>query len=157
MASAGLQSSGRTMNATAYPDFIYKAGITDFLTTVPTVPQDADKDNAVALLGSSPLGVVLVVESPQSQRVTGIITKSDLVKLTRKPPPVLAKDLVPPEGVVGIHSDAKLWQLLRIINGDNKRNMILKQVPVIDKEGNALGVVTRDSLREMIDSVAAKY
>ena len=145
------------MNAATYPDFIYKAGITDFLTAVPTVPQNADRDEAIARLGSSPLGVVLVVESPQSQRVTGIITKSDLIKLTNSPPPAKARDLVTSEGVVGIRSDAKLWQLLRIINGDNKRNMILNQVPVVDHEGNALGVVTRDSLRERIDVVAAKY
>jgi CBS domain-containing protein len=145
------------MDATTYPAFIYKAGITDFLTRVPTVPENATKDEAVSKIGSSPLGVVLVVESPQSERVTGIITRSDLARLSRQPPPTRAIDLATDKDVVGIRSDAKLWQLLRIINGDNKRNQILNQVPVVDNNGRALGVVSRDSLRAMMDTVAAKY
>jgi len=152
-----LSRIGNDMNAATYPPFIYQAGITDFLTKVPTIAETADKDAAVDLLSSSPQGVILVVDSPTSKKVTGIITKSDLARLNRKPPPVTAKDLATFEGVVGIRSDAKLWQLLRIINGDNKRNVILNQVPVVDNDGQALGVVTRDMIRDKIESVAAMY
>lgn len=145
------------MGPSSYPPFIYKAGITDFLAQVPMVFEDADKDEALAAIGETPHGVVLLVDKPNSRKVTGIITQFDLRRLSQEPRPTKAKDLATYQGVVGIRGDAKLWQLLRLINGDNKRGMSLDQVPVVDYQGNALGVVTRDLIREKIDSVAASF
>jgi hypothetical protein len=53
--------------------------------------------------------------------------------------------------VVAIANGAQLWQMLKIMNGENKSRKLVDTLPVVDKETKIpLGVIRRETLRESL-------
>jgi CBS domain-containing protein len=89
-----------------------------------------------------------------TKELAGILTTSDLQKLERIDAQQFAsktaKDLATTSGVVGVKVDAMLWQLLRLINGDNSTRRPFDRVPVLDDRKNIVGLISRDRLNEQM-------
>jgi len=145
-----MSSANRT------PEYVYTTDISQFIDySVPQLEEAAPIQEAIAAIGRSPGGAVLL-HKPNSRQLGGIITVSDLAKLEKFGPQdwihKQAKDLATTSGVIGIKYDAKLWELLRLINGVNSRKRPLDQVPVVDADKQIIGLIDRESLnRRMVE------
>lgn len=107
---------------------------------------------AAAYLAKSPVHVVLVTR-PNSKHLIGVITVSDLQKMDSEPPPEDAGHLATTDQVIAVTSETPLGQVARILDGENSLRSPLKQVPVVNRSGDALGVITRDYLSNLLSSV----
>ena len=94
---------------------------------------------------NTPHRTVLVAD-PTTDKLAGLITSKDLTKLAEKSSGV-AKDIASSGNVVAIRNDAQVWQLLKIMNGENALGRPLDTLPVVDADGKPQGVVKRDTLR----------
>jgi CBS domain-containing protein len=137
------------------PQYVYSTDIRPFIDyDVPLIDEDAPLNQALAALGQSASHTVLL-KKPNSRQLAGIITNSDLSKLDKVTATDLtskkAKDLATTAGVVGVKHDAMLWQLLRLINGDNSYKRPFDHVPVVDSDKQVVGLIDRESLnRKML-------
>lgn len=125
---------------------VWQSGIAPFVTRdVPTVENTSPVETTLASFRATPSGSVLVVDSG-THALSGIITGSDLTKLGQSnQPPRKAEDLATQE-VVAIRESAQLWQLLKIMNGENALHRLLNNVPVVDEAGKPIGIIKRDRL-----------
>ena len=120
-----------------------ESGIAPFvMRNVPNIENTSTVDVAVANYNATPSGSVLIVDSG-THMLSGIITGSDLTKLRHSK---TAEDLATMVGVVAIKENAQLWQLLKIMNGENALNRPLNSLPVVDVAGKPVGVVQREQL-----------
>ena len=46
-----------------------------------------------------------------------------------------------------------MWQLIRIMNGENAIDKKFDQVPVLDEKNRPIGIVKRDNLRDVLSTV----
>jgi len=123
-----------------------ESGIAPFvMRDVPKIENTASIDVAVASLNATPSGSVLVVDSG-THALSGIITDSDLTKLRQGKTPEKAEDLATLVDVVAIRESAQLWQLLKMMNGENALHRSLNSLPVVDAAGKPVGVVQREQL-----------
>jgi CBS-domain-containing membrane protein len=138
------------------PDYVYTTDIRPFIEYgVPVLEEGAPLQEAIAAVGRSPSRTVLL-KRPNSRELAGIITSCDLSKIERLSPAELAqktaRDLATTSGVLGIRCDAMLWQLLRLINGDNTYKRPFDQVPVLDNDKQIVGLISREFLnRRMLE------
>ncbi len=134
---------------------IYDTPITDFISRgVETVKLTDPVKLAAQRYKSSPLQILLATND--DGRLAGVITDNDLTKLLDMKPDQEVRELATTHDVVAIRPDTELWQLLKIINGENARNMPLNAIPVVDEEKRPIGVVTRDSLRRLLPKTLAE-
>lgn len=145
--------------STPIPQYVYTTGIKPFINyDVPVLDESASLPEALAALGRSPTRTVLL-KKPNSRQLAGIITNSDLSKLGKigaaDIPTCQAKDLATTSGMVGVHYDAMLWQLLRVINGDNTLKKPFDQVPIVDNEKQIVGLISRDALNRQMEQFPA--
>lgn len=123
-----------------------ESGIAPFvMRNVPKIENTSSIDVAVASYNATPSGSVLIVDSG-THMLSGIITGSDLTKLRQSKSPEKAEDLATMVGVVAIKENAQLWQLLKIMNGENALHRPLNSLPVVDVAGKPVGVVQREQL-----------
>ncbi len=120
-------------------------------TSVPTVSETAPIDNALDSFKTSGARVLYTVD--KDGVLTGVITPSDITKLNQDPRPQTARDLATTEKIIGIKKDAELWQLIRIMNGENAIDKKFDQVPVLDEKNRPIGIVKRDNLRDVLSTV----
>ena len=138
------------------PEYVYTTPIRPFIDyNVPILEEDAPLNEALAALGRS-AGRTVLLKKPNSRQLAGIITNADLSKLERLSPDDMksktAKDLATTSGVVGVRHDAMLWQLLRLINGENTFKRPFNQVPVLDADKQVIGLIAREPLnRKMLE------
>lgn len=126
-------------------DKALESGIAPFVMgDVPRIQATDSIDTALASFKATSSGSVLVVD-PATQKLSGIITGSDLVKLHGSQSPEKAEDLAT-KRVIAIRDDAQLWQLLKIMNGENTLRRPLNSLPVVDSAGKPVGVVRREQL-----------
>lgn len=126
-------------------DKVLESSIAPFVVRdVPKVENTSSVDTVIASLKATPTGSVLVVDSG-TQELSGIVTRTDLAKLRASQPPKNADDLATKE-VIAIKNDAQLWQLLKIMNGENALQKSLSSLPVVDADGKPVGIVRREQL-----------
>ena len=111
-----------------------------------TVRKEATISEAVKLMANKPHGCVIVTEN---KKPVGIITDSDLVKsLAYKkinPESKVAKIMSSP--ATSIMHDSKLENANKIIDTKGFR-----KYPVVDKEGNLVGLVSENDVVQAINS-----
>jgi CBS domain-containing protein len=94
-----------------------------------------------------------------TKELAGILTISDLQRLERFNPSEYgtkkARDVATMSRVVGVNVDAKLDQLLRLINGENSTRRPFDRVPVLDLQKNVVGIITRHRLNEQMRQIEA--
>ncbi|MBI2510649.1 MAG: CBS domain-containing protein [Opitutae bacterium] len=133
---------------------VLQSGIAKFISAdVPTVNIDAPVQEAVDALKNSPYGAVYAVSA--DRKLAGVITSCDMIKLgtsdaTR---PKKVSELATTTKIVGIRDDAELWQLLKIMNGENSINKRLDRIPVVSADKKIVGVVDRRALRSALETV----
>ena len=126
-------------------DKVLESGIAPFVVRdVPQVENTASLDATLASFRATPSGSVLVVDSG-TRALSGIITGSDLTKLGQKNQVQNAEELATHE-IVAIRDSAQLWQLLKIMNGENALRRPLNSLPVVDADGKPVGVIKREQL-----------
>jgi len=88
----------------------------------------------------------------RDKKIIGQITLSDLNKLTVLPQPKTVLDLYSP--TISITQDAEIWQLLKIINGENSKDKLVNFIPVVrDKESKEyVGIIYRSELRDWLNN-----
>lgn len=138
-----------------WPPELLESSIGSYISTnVPTVQEGASAAEATRLM-DNPYGVVFVTDG--ENRLKGLITRNDLTKLGQVTPPRTASDLGTMQKVVAISSGAQLWQLLKIMNGENKASKTLDVLPVVDSEKKPVGVIRRETLRESLPQKIASF
>lgn len=139
-----------------WPTELLESGISSYLSVdVPTVDEAVSAPEAAKKV-ENPYGVVLVTGPNRSLK--GIITRSNLIKLTDTPPPTTALELATTDKVVAIAQEAQLWQLLKIINGENKAGKPLEVLPVVDRDTKKpIGVIRRETLRASLPEKLATF
>ena len=132
-------------------DTLLKSGIGRFvIENVPQVENTASVKVAADTYHPYPSGSMFVVDSG-TRALSGVITGDDFANLYRRgAQPQNAEDLAPKEVIVAIRRDAKLWQPLKIMNGENKLGRWLDRLPVVDAQGKPVGIVTRDRLTRVL-------
>jgi len=131
-----------------------QSGIKSYVqASVPMIGVDATTQEAVDALKASGYGTVYTV-TPE-KKLAGVITFCDLEKLSTTDAlrPKSAKDLSTDTRVVAIRENAELWQLLKIMNGENAANKRFERIPVVDSDKRLVGVVDRSSLRSALETV----
>ena len=118
---------------------------------VPTIAESATIDEAVDALKNSPLHVLYTVK--EDGALSGVITSCDLAKLNNPQKPTKALDLATTTNVIGVKQTAELWQLLKIMNGENAARKNFEQLPVLDKDNKPVGIITKVALRETLSEV----
>lgn len=126
----------------------FSSGIAPFVTyDVPRVPKTSNIKDTVASIKAAPSGSVLVVDA-STQALSGIVTENDLAKLAGGNVNS-AEDLATTE-VIAIRENAQLWQMLKIINGENMLNRPLDYLPVVDAANKPVGVINRKDLQDRL-------
>jgi predicted transcriptional regulator len=126
----------------------FSSGIAPFVTyDVSRVPKTFNIQDTVASVKSAPSGSVLVIDAG-TQALSGIVTENDLAKLVGGNINS-AEDLATKE-VVAIRENAQLWQMLKIINGENILNRPLEYLPVVDAANKPVGVINRKGLQDRL-------
>ena len=104
-------------------------------------PHDAQMGSVYAvddnglLSGKITLGAVNTLNTPGAKR------------------PATAGEMASKDGLVAVNVDAELWQLLRIMNGENSTNKKLDQIPIVDSSKKFIGVVERDQLSSALSTI----
>jgi predicted transcriptional regulator len=125
-------------------DQILESEITPYVTTgVPTVQTDSSIDDTIDKMASSEFGIVFLVNSTDG-KLLGTITYEDLTKL--KDNRARNASELATRKVVAIRKNAQLWQLLKIINGENSLCEQLDSLPVVDADSKPVGIVQRAKL-----------
>jgi len=75
------------------------------------------------------------------------LTRAILNKQETKPVLVIAETKL-----VAIKQDAELWQLLKILNGDNQQRKLLDDIPVVRENNILVGSISRDHLRTALSA-----
>ena len=138
------------------PDWLLKAmeiPIDRFITPPVLVAASESVGRTTDMLKSSPSHTVIVTRD-DSLHLVGIITSMDLMKLRNSPKTAL--DIATTSDTIAIREDAQLWQLLKMINGDNSQKRYLDVVPVVDTEGRVRGVIERENLKRTLDQFNTK-
>lgn len=132
---------------------VLQSGISKFVAAdVATVDLDAPVQAAVDALKNSRYGAVYAVT--EGRKLAGVITACDMIKFSATDkPPQKARDLATTTKVVGIRQDAELWQLLKIMNGENSINKRFDRIPVVNERKEIVGVVDRQALRAGLSDV----
>lgn len=126
-----------------------QSGIAPFVDRkVPSIESTSSIETTITSFRAAPSGSVLLYDSG-TRALSGIITGSDFTKLRQDNPPAKAEDLATTE-VVAIRDTAQLWQLLKIMNGENALNRPLDSLPVVDADSRPVGIVTRDCLMKRL-------
>jgi CBS domain-containing protein len=117
--------------------------------SIPYVPQIFEGQkvrDALIKLAESNLEVVLIVDS--SNKLKGLVTNRDLKRLAfvDQDDPV---EKLGTKDIVAIKAEAEIWQMLKILNGENRLKIKLDYLPVVDDDNRVLGIVTRRRLLEM--------
>jgi CBS domain-containing protein len=123
---------------------LLQSGIAPFVMREPPIENTSSMDTTLATFSAAPSGSVLVMDSGTHQ-LSGIITGSDMTKLRPQGAPQRAGDLATKE-VIAIKEGAKVWQLLKIMNGENAFHRQLDSLPVVDASNRPVGVVKREQL-----------
>lgn len=130
-----------------WPPFYLESSILRYLETdVPRVIEGVSVQDIAQRLESYSPGVVLMVDA--DNRLKGIITRSDLVKIAQLTGPVRAANLETRDRIVGISNTAQMWQLLKIMNGENSARRSFDVLPVLDSEKKPLGIIRRETLQQ---------
>lgn len=124
------------------------SGIAPFVMREKPIDDTVPINVAVTALKATPSGSVLLVDSGTHQ-LSGIITSGDLTKLAEENQPKTAAALATQE-VIAIRDNAQLWQLLKIMNGDNPRHQTLDYLPVVDDSNKPVGIIKREQLLNQI-------
>jgi predicted transcriptional regulator len=53
--------------------------------------------------------------------------------------------------LIAVKQSAELWQLLKIMNGENSRHSRLDVVPVVAEDKSIVGYITREDLKSKMD------
>jgi hypothetical protein len=117
---------------------VLEKSIADFVRPVPQVTTSASIEAAVDALKSSPDGFVNVVDANRTFQQH--ITMNDLIRVapgSLKPPANALELAGGSERQVAVRQDAKLWQLLKIMNGENALKKIFDNIPVLDEKEQA--------------------
>ena len=133
------------------PSYVYTMDAKEFSQNAPTVVEDQPATDAVAAMGRGGLNVVFVTKK-DSPELLGIITPCDLAKISTAR---TAKDLATIKDVVALRYDAKLWQLLRLLNGENSLKRQFNRIPLVDESQRLVGVVTREKLNQRMRELDA--
>jgi CBS domain-containing protein len=141
------------------PEYVYSLDIQPFINyRAAVLPDDAPLQDALVALGRSEDQSVLLTKGT-TKELAGILTISDLQRLERFNPSEYgtkkARDLATMSRVVGVNVDAKLDQLLRLINGENSTRRPFDRVPVLDLQKNVVGIITRHRLNEQMRQIEA--
>jgi CBS domain-containing protein len=132
----------------SFLDKAFSSGIAPFVTyDVQKVPKTLSIKDTVDSVKTAPTGSVLVVDAG-TQALSGIVTENDLSKLMGGNVNSAA-DLATKE-VVAIKDNAQLWQMLKIINGDNILKRPLDYLPVVDAANKPVGVINRKDLQDRL-------
>lgn len=147
------------MVAYPIPEYVYSLDIQPFINyRAAVLPDDAPLQDALVALGRSEDQSVLLTKGT-TKELAGILTISDLQRLERFNPSEYgtkkARDLATMSRVVGVNVDAKLDQLLRLINGENSTRRPFDRVPVLDLQKNVVGIITRHRLNEQMRQIEA--
>jgi CBS domain-containing protein len=118
---------------------------------VPSVRESAPVDEALNIFKKSSARALYTVKDDGA--LSGVITPCDLAKLNQAERPKTALDLATTEKIIGVKQDAELWQLLKIMNGDNVIKKHFDQLPVLNKDNQLIGIVTKDALRDKLSEV----
>jgi CBS domain-containing protein len=133
---------------------IYEEPITNYISRGVASVQVTDPISvAIDRYKSSPYQVVLVTNPDGA--LTGLITDNDLTKLLGMDPKDPVDRIATTSDVVAINESAQLWQLLKIMNGENPRQTRFDVIPVVDSNKRPVGVVTRDNLHTVLPGALA--
>lgn len=125
--------------------------IRDFIdTAIPVVRLGDPITQATEKYKASPRQVILVENDKGA--LAGVITDNDLTKLMGLDDKGTVDQIATTSQVVAIKEDAQLWQLLKIMNGDNPLHTKLDMIPVVDANQRPVGIVTRERLRSSLAS-----
>jgi CBS domain-containing protein len=118
---------------------------------VPTVAADASVQDAIAQLKSTPYQTVYTVSDVAKKTLAGVITFHELDKLLTSKPET-ARDIAKQGKMIAIRDNAEVWQLLKIMNGENSLNTKFDRLPVVDANNALLGIVDRNRVRSALDT-----
>jgi CBS domain-containing protein len=119
---------------------------------VPTVRESATVDEALEIFKKNSARALYTVKD-KGGALSGVITPCDLAKLNQAEKPKTALDLATTDKIIGVRPDAELWQLLKIMNGDNVIKKHFDQLPVLNEDNQPIGIVTKDALRDKLSAV----
>jgi|ERR1044072_4597138 CBS domain-containing protein len=134
------------------PEVLLGSGIEKYIEpAVPTVSESAQIDEVVEALKKSPSRVLYTINP--SGALSGVITPGDLAKLNTDPKPTTAQQIATKEKVIGVKPTAELWQLLKIMNGENAAGKNFDQLPVLDQDNKPIGIIIKNALRDTLAAV----
>ena len=119
---------------------------------VPTVRESATVGEALEIFKKNSARALYTVKDDNGA-LSGVITPCDLAKLDQAEKPKTALELATTDKIIGVRQDAELWQLLKIMNGDNVIKKHFDQLPVLNEKNQPIGVVTKDALRDKLSAV----
>jgi predicted transcriptional regulator len=131
---------------------LLQSGIAPFVQWELPVPTTAPANTALSSLQVAPSGSLMVV-NPTNQQLSGIITSSDVPRAyLNNNLPETAVDLAT-RRVVAIKDNAQLWQLLKIMNGENDLHRPLDVIPVVDADNRPIGIIKREKVKETLQKM----
>lgn len=134
------------------PDALLRSDIQGFVQKgTPTILDTGSVEEAISVFKSNSARAVYVLKADGS--LAGVITSTDLTKLNQEKKPATALQLATSDKVIGIRQDAELWQLLKIMNGDNAARRSFEQLPVLDADNKPVGTVTKEALRVSLGDI----
>lgn len=144
------------MNTTiSSPEALLKTGIDSYMDTnvaASVIKETEPLQTALEALRKSPGR--LLYTTTEAGALSGVISQMDLVRLTGEGDrPQTAAALATKEKVVGVRRNAELWQLLKILNGENAQKKSFDQLPILDSENKPVGIVSRNALREALGKI----
>lgn len=122
-----------------------------FLVKAPVVKEEDSAAHAIrSVIADDGPGATLVVN--QQGEVSGIVTKCDVPRSLQAENKTAAS-IATKENIVAVRNDAELWQLLKIINGENRQKRVFQVLPVVDSNRKPVGLVTRKSIDDILREV----
>jgi len=136
----------------ASTDNLLREGISGYMQRdVPKVKATDSPETAFQVFKNAGPNVVYMVDD--QDKLKGVITSSDLAKLRTGAAPTSASDLGTTTNVIAVKNSAELWQLLKLMNGENSTSKAFDQLPVVDDNKVLVGFVDRNSLRSRLSEV----
>jgi CBS domain-containing protein len=87
--------------------------------------------------------------------LAGILDDNAISRMSSFPNPATATafDLLPKEPIVAVKTDAQMWEVLKVMNGENGGQRV-DVLPVVAEDGTAIGVISRSNLEQKVATAA---
>ena len=128
-----------------------QSGIAGYVQPVQLLPEGASVAEAWKALQRSRHGTVYVVDG--GGVLQGALNFREFDWMAGNGAARSAGDLVAAGTTVCIREAARLWQLLKLLNGDNASGQRLEEIPVVDAANRIRGAIDRNELRKALDGV----